>query len=1153
MRTKLGMVLAMAVLTASLAVAGSVGPASAATCNLVPVVRDVTINQGLGSYTRLAQGKEALVRVYLSLPSCAPNGSSITLRPTGTSMTVTNGSATIGNALAPVSPSTTPTLVPYASAPAVDAAGDPKFVLPGSSLVSADGAGFNAGFTFSIAYSSKASRTAPEVTGTLPVSTRPGSTTPISVAVEKRVAPLRVLVVGMGDASRDYSTQLTAAGINAVQQGMATLSRMMPVSDGVGALASTTGAGVRYTITPSLIDLGPNGLKLLDAEGKFCGTAANFEPIKGTLAAFLTEWNTANPTAPADRVVGIADEVVSRGAEANCADGWATVKGSVGWVRALADRTGAPSMTGSLLAMELAHTLGLVPPTRDAFGSLYHSPNLESDATAPDRAYHLTSRAYVQADRTAMRVSSGWNNATTVFEQADWAFAQCALGGTVTSECTTYASNDATAGSAPEPVFVLSGTIGHNASGHVANVVDSHVASGRPTGPTSDTHVQLVQRGSSGAVRTDNVHVAPEESTHDQGGGVAEPASGTFRVAVPLDPRTSSIELRSGTQVLYTRQASAPPVMTSGSSSFTVVGVKSVSADAAVDDTAAALSPDGEVVAWQRPAGLVIASATDPTKRVAVAGGTQPAIGPRFSPDSKRYPVAYVVADGSINFVNVDLTSGTPVLTAAPQLVYDATPFLGSSNPASHPTFAPDNSRIAFAVAGDIATIELVRSSFPCDLLGVLLCRATKVAATPAVESWPTWSQSEPSTIAYVQGADVVRRDIGSGNTASSTADVELLAAKATEPSWGGNAVAYRSTDATKPGLFVLDTSAPGATATRVTTSGTDLRPALVGGAGGPLMWDRPEGVRRDIVTGRPRSVSTWTATDASPADLRLTVLLGCTGDRRPLAVGLRPTSVSGTTATFTYEWDSALGCRGGDVMGAVSDGYFQTAPRSAGVVGGGTAPSPAIVVPAPGTVVRAGDVVATKGAAVDAEDRSLPGSQLSWELVGPGGATTWTGEQRDLVGLAPGAYTLRLRAVDSAGRAATTQGSFTVLDAWVDVVRGTADFDPDTLNIPSNGNEVVMRVQLARLAEIDPATVRLTSIAGLDVSNDSRFTQKAWSISGDVASVKFDRQALERFLYDEHGIIGRSVEITVGGRSAAAVDPPWRFFASGHTFVTRS
>ena len=61
-------------------------------CALVPQLREVTINQGLGSYPKLVQGKETLVRAYLSLPSCASTTSAI--RIVGGALTVRAGTLT---------------------------------------------------------------------------------------------------------------------------------------------------------------------------------------------------------------------------------------------------------------------------------------------------------------------------------------------------------------------------------------------------------------------------------------------------------------------------------------------------------------------------------------------------------------------------------------------------------------------------------------------------------------------------------------------------------------------------------------------------------------------------------------------------------------------------------------------------------------------------------------------------------------------------------------------------------------------------------------------------------------------------------------------------------------------------------------------------
>ena len=51
-----------------------------ATCALIPQLRDVTINQGVGAYSPLVNGKETLVRLFLRMPSCAASGALIQVK-----------------------------------------------------------------------------------------------------------------------------------------------------------------------------------------------------------------------------------------------------------------------------------------------------------------------------------------------------------------------------------------------------------------------------------------------------------------------------------------------------------------------------------------------------------------------------------------------------------------------------------------------------------------------------------------------------------------------------------------------------------------------------------------------------------------------------------------------------------------------------------------------------------------------------------------------------------------------------------------------------------------------------------------------------------------------------------------------------------------
>src|SRR6478672_7621223 len=232
-------VVIVAVLQASASLA-----APAPTCNLVPQLRAVTMNQGLG-YGTLARGKDTLVRLFLSLPSCAASSNTVAL--TGGNLTVKNGSTTLGTVVAPIPAPTSPfpLMAPYANAPMIDSTGDPKFLVPGSMLATAGATGaFTATLTATVSYQSKtSSRDTSPISGSATFTTLSGSTGPLSAAVGQRSNALRVLAVPMGDASQAFSSTANAA----VQNGFTALSRLYPVPAGVGSLVGTTG-GVRFSM-----------------------------------------------------------------------------------------------------------------------------------------------------------------------------------------------------------------------------------------------------------------------------------------------------------------------------------------------------------------------------------------------------------------------------------------------------------------------------------------------------------------------------------------------------------------------------------------------------------------------------------------------------------------------------------------------------------------------------------------------------------------------------------------------------------------------------------------------------------------------------------------------------------------------------------------
>ena len=96
---------------------------------------------------------------------------------------------------------------------------------------------------------------------------------------------------------------------------MLTLARIFPLRDGIATLTDTStsglAAGLRYSISPTLLDV-----RTLMSGGIFCGSGGNFATLRGLLAQFLQAWNSANPATPADRVLGVGDELVPTAARA---------------------------------------------------------------------------------------------------------------------------------------------------------------------------------------------------------------------------------------------------------------------------------------------------------------------------------------------------------------------------------------------------------------------------------------------------------------------------------------------------------------------------------------------------------------------------------------------------------------------------------------------------------------------------------------------------------------------------------------------------------------------------------------------------------------------------------------------------------------------
>ena len=82
--------------------------------------------------------------------------------------------------------------------------------------------------------------------------------------------------------------------------------------------------------------------------------------------------------------MGVVDETVSFGGTGHqCAEGYAALSGNQSWVRLAAGTSSFPSISGSVMVMETAHTMGVVPAAtvdgrQDAF-SPGHSKNTAAD------------------------------------------------------------------------------------------------------------------------------------------------------------------------------------------------------------------------------------------------------------------------------------------------------------------------------------------------------------------------------------------------------------------------------------------------------------------------------------------------------------------------------------------------------------------------------------------------------------------------------------------------------------------------------------------------------------------------------------------------------------------------------------------------------
>jgi CSLREA domain-containing protein len=498
------------------------------------------------------------VRPYLSLPTCAWGYGAIQV--TGGSVQVRNGTTPLGPAIVPTPAVATPfpQLPTFATAPMQDGPADLKFLVPGSVMAPSTTARWTATFQISIRYQSKAAAGDPAYGQEQTVSFTTTKT------VEQRTRNIGIMFVPLG-------APLDGPSSTALLNGLTAFSNTFPYQDGTTPPGTTAGVrlgdlkgvqgGVRYTINPGVINVGAL---------PFCGTAANFDAFKGTLATFRQAWNTGNAAAisagtvsAADKGIGVINESSSLGG--SCLAGYASVTSHEAWIRVL------PGQAGTLLGMEFCHTFTCVPPARS--DGAYHSKQFYGDTLSGDvdRGYSVIDRTLILRPRTVMRLASTaddpWSNSTAVLERDDYAYMLCQMGGFAArnTPCTTSGSSGTLAGAAAGPTFVMSGTT--NDTPASTKIVNAYFETGvAQTTALQGSAYSLVQKNGNATLRTDGVRVSKESTVHhetdDDGGGVEETV-GSFSVAFPFNTNATTIEFRKGNVVLWVFNKTDPPIVTS--------------------------------------------------------------------------------------------------------------------------------------------------------------------------------------------------------------------------------------------------------------------------------------------------------------------------------------------------------------------------------------------------------------------------------------------------------------------------------------------------------------------------------------------------------------------------------------------------------------
>ena len=1117
-----------------------------------PVLQDVTINQGLGSYPQLVRGKDTLVRFFLSRPVCA--GTQM-VELSSAQLTIKVGALTVGTIPAPendLDPPAPISLPPTPQTPeSVGTTGDPVWIVDPEDLDLVGNSQALLQFEATIGY------TSPLGSGSANLTTLKGA--PVAKPMLPGSDPQRILAIPIATAIG----QLTGTALTETIKGFQHFGRMLPVANNTGDLddVSASSGGMQYFINTSTAYRPPSNF--LTSSGKFCGgnSAAQRQTVATELNALLQQHNGGNAlTKSADRVMGVVPPIIA----CSGIQGYAQINGTSSWVVARTDL----EMTGALMGIEGGHNLGGVPcgtesdrtkcpVDRDLEGDSFHSKNLQADVTDVNRAYNLFAPlSYLEDDRSVMRSSgqaTGWLNANNLYELEDWALALCRFGGPVTNDCTAPVESTL-AGAAASDVTVLSGITDQTPAGTF--VVDSFAeepgGAGTPP-PTSPLH--LLQRNGAGLVVSDTpVHTQNGHSAHLEDDHHGHTDFLSFSVAYESHPDAAAFQLVDSTgEVQYERTQYGE-----------TTGVRDV------ENTLTPLETGPECSIEECPAPAPMPSPNFGTAAQVINFDDA---GLAAGDDVSEY---YEESHG-VSFTDDD---GVPVLVGDCQALHDpcrfplagtqSAPFSLWNKPTTLPVGPVDP---VPSSAGDPLTITFEE---PVRKVGMYVGNDDAGDTTATLRAYDTSGVE-------ITGVRTSRTNFGSAVQTFIGADAGTNAIARVEISYGEAILGEEIDNLT----FERGTRAPFISNTwRLTTTAKHDVPSLLRAAYFAKCTDSSgEEANRVLKAGVPADETVAdTATWRYEFDTRQIC-------RNGEKVTLRVKINDGYVQKGFYDIDIPVP---GD-----SD----------------TAPLAVISSPEGSTTVGdilSHENAFLFGQGWDKEQGQLPDSSLTWYLSGPGIAdpTVPVGNGQSVqvppqgghpCGWTPGAYVATLEVTDADGNVSSTSSAFNVLqdcdndtmpspepcgfsdadnrdavgdfdgdgvpnnqdqDPCVGKFLVTGDFEPNTFNVPSVGGNLSasMSFQLSKrnLSEItDRTKIRIVEIDGMDVTdptvggNQQRWFATAWSVTTKgtkTGTAKFDRQALIDFIYHEHGITDRFVTIVV--EAVSSKSPVYVVRATDRTYV---